>query len=223
MVGSLGALIIFCAIAPVALGMSDRHALAFGIAEVVLMGLVIFILMDVRGLKPRWIETRSQAEVERYRPLTQTVEGFEQLQDITAPLLGGADCQILYNQLKHDQYHHMEETTHRLSALGFGISLAAALSHLVIHASWMLLLTAFLPAAVGALHGVNAFLQLGQLSSEHAKMADQLGEMRRSLDRSRTRGDFQAARELVASIHELLTTHHTRWQDVAERIEVRAP
>lgn len=224
LIGSLGAMIVFCAIAPLALLLGDESAMVFGVAEVAMMALVIYFLLDVRNLKSRWLSVRSQAESERYGPILEGIKGTaDDLRLATRRLLGGEDCQIQYNDLKHEQYHHMEQSANRLGALGFGASLVAAICHLVIHAPWLILFTAFLPALVGALHGINSFLQLGQLSEDHRKIGNRLREMSTALDRAFATQDIDTARQIASAVHGLLATHHTEWRGVAERITVRAP
>lgn len=224
LIGSLGALIVFCAIAPLALLLGDESAMAFGIAEVAMMALVIYFLLDVRKLKSSWLDVRSQAESERYGPILEGINGTaDDLRLATQRLLGGEDCQIRYNHLKHEHYHHMEQSANRLGAFGFGVSLVAAIGHLAVHAPWLILFTAFLPALVGALHGINSFLQLGQLSEDHRKVGSRLREMSAALDRAFEVQDIDAAKQIASAVHGLLATHHTEWRGVAERITVRAP
>ena len=70
LIGILGTLIIFCAIAPFGLGIGGMQvAQIFGITEVVLMVWVILTVVSIRkgsqnkrDLKARWLEARSAAD-----------------------------------------------------------------------------------------------------------------------------------------------------------------
>lgn len=228
LVGILGALIIFCAVAPVGFGLLHHPgALYFGIAEVTLM---IWVLLTIRtvskpSLKERWIKTRQAAEVERYSPLKEAMHGdLTSLAAAIAPLLGGGNrCQIVYNRAKYDQYHAIENSAEKATMIGFGISLVAAALHLVVHADALIFLTALLPAAVGALHGINAFLKLEQLAHEHLDLAEELGSLKESFGQASLRDDLDNARQIAERIYTLLTQSHQGWINIANRQEVRAP
>lgn len=228
LVGILGALIIFCAVAPVGFDLIHHpSAIYFGFAEVLLMVWVLATLYQVNKekLKEKWIQTRREAEIERYAPLKASLNGdLSQLVAAVEPLLGGGkSCQIAYNQTKHDQYEAIEHSAEKTTLIGFVISLVAAILHLVIHTNKLIFLTAFLPAAVGALHGINAFLRLEQLAHDHSDLAGELELLKASFDKAVSDNDLASARSKVEELYELLTQSHHGWQNIAERIKVRAP
>jgi len=227
LVGLLGAMIIFCAVAPVGFGvLHDHSAIYFGIAEVILMTWVLFTIFSAhqKNLKGRWIEARKQAEIERYAPLKESMtKDLAGLQAAALPLLDGANCQITYNRKKHAQYHAIEHSAEKATLIGFGLSLLAAVLHLVVHADALIFLTAFLPAMVGALHGINSFLRLEQLALDHQKIAAELEGMKASFTQAVGKNDLNAARLVVDEMHSLLTEGHLGWIDIANRLEVRAP
>lgn len=223
LINLMGVGAIFCAIVPLAISELASSILFFGIAEVVLMGLILLVLRDVRKLKQRWLDSRRLAEVERYSQIQDSTSGsIDSMRLATYQLLGGQDCQIRYNFLKQQQYHLMEISSERVGLVGFGICLIAAATHLIVHFEWLILFTAFLPAVVGALHGINAFLQLGALSDEHRKMGERLNEIRSALEIAFDNDDLITAKAIVFDLYELLIVRHTEWRDVALRINVRA-
>lgn len=224
LVGMLGAAVIFCAIAPHGFALSGAAALVFVGAELAMMVLIVAILLHTRRLKMGWVQARQQAELNRYQPLKLSLAGdIGGVAAALAPLLGGEHCQIRYNQQKHVQYQRMEHTANTISMAGFSVAMLGAATHLVVHASWLIFLTAFLPAAVGALHGINAFLQIGQLGDEHRVLGLELGRLSASFREARARGDETSARAEAEAIYDLLIEGHARWLSVAERVQVRAP
>lgn len=227
LVGVLGALIIFCAVAPFGFGLLGQPvAHYFGFAEVVLMLWVIQTLYAVKAdrLKERWIAARQSAEESRCRPLREsTGQGMQAMCGAVESLLDGAYGQIAYNRSKHDHYHAMEHAAGNAAKVGFGISLLAAIAHLVLHYDALIFLTAFLPAAVGALHGINSFLRLERLADDHLRMAEELESCRERFLRARNDNDLDSARKATEDLYILLTRGHAGWQEIAQRLEVRAP
>jgi hypothetical protein len=219
----MGALIVLFAITPVALELDEAGATICALTELALMICVIAILYSVRNLKARWIQARHLAEVKRYESIGGTFDNYDELRGRLDKLLGGSDCQIHYNRLKHDQYHHMERTARRASTLGFAISMLAATTHLFFHAQWLLYLTAALPTFVGAVHGINSFLQLSQLSEDHLNIADRLGELKEALEGTAQTRDFAQALLIAKSVYEVLTEGASQWKVVATRLQVTAP
>jgi hypothetical protein len=227
LIGILGALILFCAVAPIGFGLlHDSKAIYFGIAEVALMAWVIQTMFFVNAgqLKERWIVVRKQAEKERYQSLQHALSGdMAALVAAVSPLLTGTNCQIAYNKERHDQYHAIEKAAAKTTFIGFAISLVAAIAHIFIHADALIFFTAALPASVGALHGINAFLHLEELAEEHQQMFTTLVDLSVSFQQSVQDSDLGAARSLATDIHGLLAQSHQTWISIASRLEVRAP
>lgn len=227
LIGILGALIIFCAVAPVGFGLlHDSSAIYFGFAEVGLMAWVIQTLSfgKKRHIKERWLEARRNAELERYQPLQNALsDDMASLVAAISTLLGGSNCQVAYNNNRHRLYHAIEAAASRTTLFGFIISLAAAVTHLVVHVNSLIFLTAALPAAVGALHGINAFLHLEELAEEHHQMAKALEALRQSFQQTVQNDDLAAARSVAANLHALFTQGHQSWISIATRLEARAP
>jgi hypothetical protein len=236
LVGILGALIIFCAIAPFGLGVGGMPvAQIFGVAEVVLMVLVILTIVSVRkgsknksDLKARWFEARSAAEQVRYKPLQDiSSSSLSEICHVVEPLLGlqagSNDDQITYNERSAERYHAIELAAERATLFGFTVSLAAAATHLLFHLDALIFLTGFLPAAVGALHGINAFLKLEPLSEDHHRMAEELKSLRNEFLIAVASKELNRVCELTQRIHDLLSTGHLGWRNIAKKVKVNAP
>ena len=200
LVGILGAAIILCALLPVGLSLSSASGIIVGASKVVLMVALVVILFIIRKLKmkERWVELRRAAEHNRYTQLRMLIAAAElALSDKSIEALkvevarhigGGGDCQISYNEKKRIDYEGIEAFSTRLTYAAFSLSFAGAAAHLVFHASWLIFLTAYVPALVGAMHAVNSFLRLPQLIEQHGEMVLLLGSLREQfpLDTSST-------------------------------------
>ena len=238
LIGVLGALIVFCAIAPYGLGISKNpRAIYFGVAEVVLMIFVIATIWKVNAvdtvsgldLKKQWIKLRLEAEMLRYHKLHESISAGDVASIAAAlePLIGiqkeHPDDQVRYNRKKHAQLHAIEHAANNATKIGFGISLGAALLHLVAHYDWLMFLTAALPAGVGALHGINSFLKLEEHAQQHQWMADRLDVLAVSFRESRMTDDAERSIELATQIYSILTSAQDDWLNVTQKMVVKAP
>lgn len=191
--GLLGIAIVFAAVAPGAFELENILALrCFGILKVSMMCLMLFLVYTVgqrSGLKDRWISARRESEKDRYqtlRELIQLLEGGKNEQH-AAPVVAelsrillGENGQIHYNRNKAHQYEAIEKAAVGISWTGFFCALVCAFLillaefHWIHHQSALILGTAFLPALVGGVHGINGFLTVGNLAADHKAMADYL-------------------------------------------------
>ena len=182
LIGVLGAAIILCALLPVGLALSSISVTIVGITKVILMVVLLAILFATRKLelKERWVDLRHAAECKRYERLRNLIQAAEadhlvsNIESLRAEVnrhIGGStDCQILYNNRKRTEYEGIEAFSTRLTYAAFTASFIGAAAHLVLHASWLIFLTAYVPALVGAMHAVNSFLRLPQLIEQHGEM-----------------------------------------------------
>ncbi len=190
LVGILGAAIILCALLPVGLTLSSASQTFVGVSKVVLMVGLVTILLATRklGLKELWVDLRRAAEYTRYEKLRMLIAAAEAPQsgdsiealklEVALHIGGGVECQILYNKKKRQDYEGIEAFSTRLTYAAFSASFAAAAAHLALHASWLIFLTAYVPALVGAMHAVNSFLRLPQLIEQHGEMVLLLRSLR---------------------------------------------
>jgi hypothetical protein len=237
LIGILGAAIVFCALAPIGFHVSDSlGGTVFGILEVTFMVVVMTLLYGISslGLKEKWIDSRLSAERLRYATLRQVVDAgaLDQVSAELDSVLGvdsgshGGNDQIHYNEKKHGAYHAMEHLAGRCTYLGFGFSFIAAIAHILthhLHLDWLIFFTAFLPAAVGALHGINSFLRLEQLAEQHQMMAVALRASREQYALAKKAGDSRAILATGAAVYRLLTEGDGVWVKLAQKQDVKAP
>jgi len=193
--GGLGVAIVFAAIAPVAFAVEDILMLrGFGVLKVSMMCLMLFLVFMVgqkSGLKEKWIRTRQQSEQDRYKTLAALIRDLEvdMSEQHAAPVLTelsrillGESGQIHYNHNRAHQYEAIENAAEIISWGGFFIALICAFLILLAEFDWLhhhpalILGTAFLPTLVGGVHGINGFLSVGNLATDHKAMANHLNE-----------------------------------------------
>lgn len=190
MVGILGASIVFCAIAPIALSIkSDLGLLLFGIAKVSMMLLMAILVFAGRRnrLKEKWIGFRKEAERRRYSDLRKKIDKLHCMQteenakclfdELRYQLIDSKVGQLHYNQYKASEYKSIELFSVRITWWGFTVALLAAFwllaseLHLIPHNPFLLFFTVFVPTVIGCVHSINGFLNIAGLAEEYEQMA----------------------------------------------------
>jgi hypothetical protein len=227
-VGLLGVLIIFCAVAPIGFESGHTSTLAFTIGKIIMM-LVMAVLVGWTvhsKLRNKWIEARLKAEKLRYKKLRELNQTLEKSPtDITTKnqvldeLKNIFEGQIDYNKSKAGQYHAIEEFSNIIGWVGFAIAFIFACLHLVVHESWLIFPTAFVPALVGAIHGVNAFLRLSDLAEDHESMSKRLEETQSELNGFKE--NPEKVLELSLATYQILTTRDQQWVETAEQLGLK--
>ena len=194
-IGMLGIAIVFVAITPGAFEINNILWLRLlGILKVFMMCLMltlVYLIGQKSGFKDKWINSRLKSEKDRYFPLEDLIAQLikDKSEKLTTSvktealrILQGHDGQIEYNHNKAQQYESIEKAVERISWIGFFVALVCAVLillsefDLIHHQSFLILGTAFLPALVGGLHGINGFLTVGNLAGDHKTMTQHLTE-----------------------------------------------
>ena len=228
----LGALIVLCAVAPLALESDHASVRWWGLGEVALMVTVIAILVwlkhrNIRGL---WVSARLQAEQGRYRELASKIDALESslaaqqdgnqpAQSLAQELQSTLASQIAYNQSKHSHYEQIESGASLVGAVIFGLAFLAAVTHLLVHWPWLLFFTAVGPMLAGALHGINGFLRLCDLSDGHRETAQRLSQLQDQFNRLAGL-DIAPGRllNLGRDVYAVLVTRDVKWQHMAQSL-----
>lgn len=226
-VGLLGVLIIFCAVAPDGFESGHTATLIFTISKILMMLWMAYLVWKTVNskLRSKWITARLNAEILRYKLLQNSIENLQKTpEDPTASarvmqeLNTVFDSQIEYNKAKASQYQAIEQLSEYLGWIGFAIALTGACLHLVIHQSWLIFPTAFVPAFIGAIHGINGFLRLSDMSEDHFTMAKQLESVHSEL---KIGYDTLKLIELAQTTYQILTKRDLQWVETAEKLGLK--
>jgi hypothetical protein len=231
-VGLLGAAIVFFAVTPNALELHDLAGKIIGGIEIALMLIMLgFIIYGTKSnLRQKWIKKRSEAELLRYQGLRSCIENLRNAMSTSSSkvthtesiaILKGPNGQATYNLKKHFMYERIEKLSDRAAWFGFLLGLVGASLHLSpIHAAWFIYLTAFIPALVGAIHGVNSFLQIGILSEDHGVMAERLSELLHRFEQTNS-NDVSATLKLSEALYGLLSNREGQWIESTEKLGLK--
>lgn len=235
-VGLLGALIIFLAVAPTGLRLGGPVMVVFGaakLAAMVTMFLLIWHHAFRSKLRTRWIIARRRAELQRYQTLRASMDQLRKIPpaadaalNLRNELARILDDQVKYNSGKAATYATIEWCSDRAGWAGFLIAVLAAFwlfladLEIVRDQPWLIFLTTALPALVGAIHGINGFLQVGTLADQHLAMSRHLGELSVRLRKTEGGGN-EKLQEVAEEAYRHLTDRDTQWVDTARKLGLK--
>lgn len=220
-VGCCGALSVLCALLPVGFALTETMqelAIILELAFILLM--VLIVTQGIRSrTHGRWLHHRRAAEKQRYSALKAEIEQPTDDDRLDQMLQGILAEQIGYNDQKATQYESIERFSDVFSWTGLVLATVAGVAHLLgAHASGLIFLSVFMPALVGAIHGINGFLRLQDLAEDHAKMAERLRQLRADLDGG---AGPSKTRSLAESILTLLSNRDDEWERMAKRLGLK--
>lgn len=227
LVGIMGMGIIFCAIGPIALQLNAKVGEVLGALKIVLMVamLVLIWVGTCSRIKNRWVAARREAELLRYADLYQAIQLLQRqphdlkerevVRSKLLEILDGTEGQVAYNASKLKQFESIEHVSNLAGWLGFVMALTAAIVHVWVHKPWLLMFTGFLPALIGGIHGINAFLGLAGLVEETSKMKDRLGQL---LDAVKHTSPDENFLDLAKLTYDTLTTRDVMWAEGADKL-----
>jgi hypothetical protein len=236
LIGLVGIIVVFLAISPTAFAIENEDKLIFiGVSKVVLMGVLLTLVYVSResNWKSLWMSKRDEAEELRYRKLKLHIDRLKGKQEkhpedlallrsdllrlVSHPVSG----QVAYNKKCAAKYEAIEHLATFLAWGAFFISFLAAIYlmladfHLAPECHLMILFTAGIPAAVGGIHGINGFLQIGALIDEHRKTEQKLVHEIAVIERS---DDPESLLRAAVNVHAILSKRD-EWKDRIEKTQ----
>ncbi len=229
----LGTGIIFCSLGPLGFNLKAKSALWFHVGKFAFMiALALLMLHTLRqDLRARWVALRQETERLRYAPLRAAIDALRAspnqiklsaaLWTAMTELLQGEQSQTRYNRSRATTYLSIERACEVVTWVGIGIALIAALAYFWLVAPWLIFFTAFIPALVAALHGINGFLQLRPLAEDHDALADKLEGMAEVLTQLAPE-DTERLLSLAELTYSALADRDARWSETAARTGMRS-
>jgi hypothetical protein len=136
--------------------------------------------------------------------------------------------QCSYHQKTHKTLHAIEHRLHWLTKLAFVMTGLAVIGHFVIHAQWLLIFTAAMPALAAAIHGIVTMNEMGRVSQMSSHTHHQLNHLLESISRLDAL-HFDDARffiQLRNITHEsasVMSNVNRQWQDLIEHQATSLP
>jgi hypothetical protein len=230
-VGFLGVTALVLMIAPSAMRMNPELAKCCGIGRVLVIACApaIGYFIISREWKENWVTARVAAEHLRYQRLQDATEEFrtsptmnpERLVHDVLGLLSGPHGQVAYNRRKQQEYTVVLRRTKAATVIAFVASLVGATAQLVWNEPALLVLTAFIPAFVGGLLGVNGFLRISQHAEDHKRIAGQLETIREQVLHMQVKRDYEGLASVAQRTYQLLTVGNSAWMETASQQVVK--
>lgn len=232
-VGLMGIVIIFLAIAPSGLSLDHHDEEIVSRIKVFLMILMLYLVFSGRRsrINQQWIRMRLVAEKMRYSALRLVTDAKPKnvsmwAQDLRARLeevLVGKDGQIAYNASKAKQYTSIEHFADILLWTSVVLALIGAIAHFFVTWPALIFLTAFGPAAVGGIHGINGFLGIGGLIEEHSATQSRLQSAMNRLNNLKPSEDKDgsALKGIANEVLDVLGSRDERWKESAGKLGLK--
>jgi hypothetical protein len=100
---------------------------------------------------------------------------------------------------------------HKINACLFVLTLAGALSHLVVHSMWLSFVTIFFPSLGASLHGALAQTESYRLAATARRLSAELGQSRAAIMAAHAAGDGAGVRAAIESGLNLILGEHRDW------------
>jgi hypothetical protein len=142
--------------------------------------------------------------------------------DYVVEVIGG---QIKYHERVNLVLHVTVHRLHRLTYVAFGLTFLAVIAHFFLHAEWLLLFTAALPALGAAIHGVVSANEMERVASMSRAIAERLQQTVVGLEKIRFSDEAAESmawlrmRSLASRAAHVMSDTNRQWQEL---IELRA-
>lgn len=134
--------------------------------------------------------------------------------------------QTKYHHDNHHKLHALHERMHKLSMGLFGATALAVLAHFVIHASWLLICTAFFPALAAAVHGLSTKLEITRLADQSAAAGRELNAIVDAINEAGKQPGWEGwvrLRHLVLEASRIMSDENGQWQQLIRHQETALP
>ena len=153
----------------------------------------------------------------------------EALTAIADSIVEEIEGQVTYHQNKAHELHHLHHNLHTFSGVLFGITFICVLLHFIVHASWLLIGTAFVPALAAAIHGIVTKLELNRIATQARQTRRQLQQLIAAIRELSTEKDtcqwrhWVRLRDLALQAASVMSDENSQWQQLIQEQEVELP
>jgi hypothetical protein len=131
-----------------------------------------------------------------------------------------------YHQGKHKNMHEMHKRMDTLSIGLFGATVLAVLAHFAIHASWLLIFTAFFPALAAAVFGLMTKLEIRRIAGQSAEAERELAALVVPIEEGVSQPGWEGwlrVRELALKSSRIMSDENSQWQQLIRDQKAELP
>lgn len=121
------------------------------------------------------------------------------------------DLQRAYHQRVVWRSEALMHRIHKINAWLFGLTLAGALAHLVLHSMWLSFVTIFFPALGASLHGALAQTESYRLAASSRRLAGDLEKTMHRINEGLAQGDTAQIRRAIEDGLVHILDEHRDW------------
>ena len=131
-----------------------------------------------------------------------------------------------YHEANYHKLHETHKQLHRLSMVLFALTAAAILAHFVVHASALLICTAFFPALAAAIHGVATKLEIVRIAGQSAATERELATIMDTIDHMASQSGWESwlrFRHLALDASRIMSDENGQWLQLIRHQETELP
>ncbi|MBK9469341.1 MAG: hypothetical protein KA310_09420 [Pseudomonadales bacterium] len=139
-------------------------------------------------------------------------------------LVGQAD----YHRRNAETHHRMSHRLHHTTGIAFLLTGCAVVAHFFLHADWLLLFTAALPALASGIHGLVSSNEMERVATMSEEAGIRLRHVVRGIERLEQRSDSRwiawlRLRQLACEGTAAMSEVNGQWQDLLKHRETTLP
>lgn len=157
--------------------------------------------------------------------IAATAESLPRLRDYVFSVV---EDQIGYHEQNHHEQHVTQHVLHTFSLVLFCLTGAAVVGHFFLHASWLLIFTAFLPALAAGIHGLTTTLEISRVAVQSKATAESLRHLSEAIKASlpeelSTWRQWVQLRHLTLLAEEIMSDENSQWQKLVTHQKPKLP
>ena len=157
--------------------------------------------------------------------IAATAESLASLRDY---VLSVVVDQVGYHERNHHEHHATQHMLHNFSLSLFCLTGAAVVGHFFLHANWLLIFTAFLPALAAGIHGLTTTLEISRVADQSKATATSLRHLSDAIkdvlsDKSSAWRQWLQLRHLTLMAAEIMSDENSQWQKLVTHQKPKLP
>jgi len=152
-------------------------------------------------------------------------ERFSESKQYLLDVLNG---QADYHRRNAETHHRMSHRLHHTTGIAFLLTGCAVVAHFFLHADWLLLFTAALPALASGIHGLVSSNEMERVATMSEEAGIRLRHVVRGIERLEQRSDSRwiawlRLRQLACEGTAAMSEVNGQWQDLLKHRETTLP
>lgn len=157
---------------------------------------------------------------------TNRIRLIDQIADLKSYVGEVLEDQQAFHRKRARRYERLHRHMERLSVALFAATGLAAVSHILLHAAWLVIITTFFPALGAALHGIANQLEFRRLADKYGHVDERLGHYQnvlRDIGEEPSWENLADLRWVAERMVELLADETQNWRSLLRHNQASIP